>query len=201
MYKALFNFDDAAAQRKGLDRVDTWKSRSAGKLPLAIDCTAYLISAELSLKNVTCSLQRKLILVRAIVRFVNVMTDQEQKGLFGRSVQLLAAEIGLPDWLVELRYEATHARLPSLESLKCGLYEGLKWLKTEYWEAQSILHDRNKEKLLQLLIHYKLTPYVYLHDREHCQQCALVIFGETIRKRVLYSSHDVVKSVVNRTVK
>ena len=160
VYKALFNFDDAAAQRKGLDRVDAWRSRSAGKLPLAIDCTAYLISAELSLGNVTCSMQRKLILAMAIVRFVNGMTDQEQKGLYGRTVQSLAAEIGLPDWLVELRHDATHMRLPSLESLKWGLYEGLKWLKTEYWEAQSILHDGNEDKLLQLLIDFKITPDV-----------------------------------------
>lgn len=160
VYKALFNFDDAAAQRKGLDRVDAWRSRSAGKLPLGIDCTAYLISAELSLGNVTCSMQRKLILAMAIVRFVNGMTDQEQKGLYGRTVQSLAAEIGLPDWLVELRHDATHMRLPSLESLKWGLYEGLKWLKTEYWEAQSILHDGNEDKLLQLLIDFKITPDV-----------------------------------------
>lgn len=156
VYKVLYSFDDPDAQRKGLDRVAAWKSRSAGKLPLAIECTANLISAHLAQENVGCDVQGRLTLAMAIVRFVNGMVDQVQKGKFARSVQSIADEIGLPDWLVDLRHEATHASLPSMDTLQCGLRVSLSWLQGEYWEAQINVHDGNADKLSQLLNEYRL---------------------------------------------
>ena len=156
VYKALYSYDDPDVQRKGLDRVAAWKSRSAGKLPLAIECTANLISAQLALENVGSDVQGRLTLAMAIVRFVNGMVDQVQKGKFARSVQSIADEIGLPDWLVDLRHEATHASLPSMDTLQCGLRVSLSWLQGEYWEAQINVHDGNAKKLSQLLNEYRL---------------------------------------------
>ena len=83
------------------------------------------------------------------------MADQVQKGKFARSVQSIADEIGLPDWLVDLRHEATHASLPSMETLQCGLRASLSWLQSEYWEAQINVHQENVERLSQLLKEYR----------------------------------------------
>lgn len=154
VYITLYNFDNPEAQRRGVDRVAAWKSRSVGKLPLAIESTANLISAHLGLADVG-TVQGRLSLAMAIVRFVNGMVDQVQKGKFARSVQSVAEEIGLPDWLVDLRHEATHASLPSMDTLHCGLRASLSWLQGEYWEAQLKMHEDNMEKLLQLLNKYR----------------------------------------------
>lgn len=156
VYRTLFNFDDPEAQRRALDRVAAWKSRSVGKLPLAIESTANLISAHLGLVDGgTQDVQVRLTLAMAIVRFVNGMVDQVQKGKFARSVQSIGEEIGLPDWLVDLRHEATHASLPSTETLLCGLRASLAWLQEEYWEAQINMHEESSEKLKQLLNRYR----------------------------------------------
>lgn len=155
VYRALYNFDDPEIQRKGVDRVAAWKSRSAGKLPLAIECTANLVSSRLALNNVVDEIQGRLTLAMAIVRFVNGMVDQVQKGKFARSVQSIAGEIGLPDWLVDLRHEATHASLPSMETLQNGLHVSLCWLQEEYWEAQIKTHEENEQKLSRLLNEYR----------------------------------------------
>lgn len=156
VYRALFNFDDPEAQRRAVDRVAAWKSRSVGKLPLAIESTANLISAHLGLVDGgTRGVQGRLTLAMAIVRFVNGMVDQVQKGKFARSVQSIGEEIGFPDWLVDLRHEATHASLPSIETLHCGLRASLTWLQDKYWEAQLNMHEESTGKLQQLINKYR----------------------------------------------
>ena len=156
VYRTLFNFENPDAQRRAADRVAAWKSRSVGKLPLAIESTANLISAHLGLVDLgTRDVEGRLTLAMAIVRFVNGMVDQVQKGKFARSVQSIGEEIGLPDWLVDLRHEATHASLPSLETLHCGLRASLSWLEDEYWKAQLNMHEDSMAKLQQLLNKYR----------------------------------------------
>lgn len=170
VYRALYSFDNPENQRKGVDRVAAWRSRSSGKLPLAVECTTNLISAQLAVGNCDCDIQGRLTLSMAIVRFVNGMVDQVQKGKFARSVQSIADEIGLPDWLVDLRHEATHASLPSMETLQCGLRVSLSWLQGEYWEAQMNLHERNTEKLSQLLFEYRRVALSHVTSRKKVEK-------------------------------
>jgi ribosomal biogenesis protein LAS1 len=59
----------------------------------------------------------------AIVRLVNGLVDPMQNGLYARSIATIAVQIGLPQWLVELRHAATHEDLPSLELLRSGAQE------------------------------------------------------------------------------
>lgn len=49
-------------------------------------------------------------------------------------MQTIAEEIGIPDWLVDLRHDATHCSLPSLEILEAGCNLALTWLQSHYWE-------------------------------------------------------------------
>lgn len=58
----------------------------------------------------------------------------EQKGVYARSVQTIAEEMAIPDWLVDVRHDATHSSLPSLEVLETGCHIALAWLKTNYWD-------------------------------------------------------------------
>lgn len=167
VYRTLFNFDNPDAQRGAVDRVAAWKSRSVGKLPLAIESTANLVSAHLGLADLgTRDVEGRLTLAMAIVRFVNGMVDQVQKGKFARSVQSIGEEIGLPDWLVDLRHEATHAGLPSMETLHCGLRASLSWLQNEYWDAQLSMHEDSMEKLHQLLNKYRDVAFSHVLKRK-----------------------------------
>lgn len=54
----------------------------------------------------------------AIVRLVNGLVDPLQQGVYARPISSIAAQIGLPSWLVELRHAATHEDLPSLNLLR-----------------------------------------------------------------------------------
>jgi len=44
--------------------------------------------------------------------------------------------VGLPRWLVEVRHDGTHSRLPSLEVLRLAASQLLQWLRGFYWEPQ-----------------------------------------------------------------
>jgi ribosomal biogenesis protein LAS1 len=59
----------------------------------------------------------------ALIRLVNGLVDPLQSGTYARSILSIAAQIGLPAWLVELRHAATHEGLPSLELLRDGAKE------------------------------------------------------------------------------
>lgn len=154
IYQCLYSFDDVNLQRKGADRVMAWKSRSGGKLPLAIECTLDLVLAHLE-DTQAFAPEVQLILSMALVRFVNGMVDLNQKGLYARSVQAIADEIGLPDWLVDLRHEATHANLPSKHTLRAGVQVALSWLREEYWEAQIKMHKDSEIKLCEMIDTYQ----------------------------------------------
>lgn len=54
----------------------------------------------------------------AIIRLVNGLVDPLQQGIYARPISSIAAQIGLPSWLVEVRHAATHEDLPSLELLR-----------------------------------------------------------------------------------
>ena len=65
-----------------------------------------------------------------LVRFVNGFCDVEQKGREARSVASLAAALGIPETLVDLRHDATHGTLPSLAVLRLAGTTALAWLRT-----------------------------------------------------------------------
>lgn len=54
----------------------------------------------------------------ALIRLVNGLVDPLQLGVYARSIAAIAAQLGLPAWLVDLRHAATHEDLPSLELLR-----------------------------------------------------------------------------------
>lgn len=54
----------------------------------------------------------------AVIRLVNGLVDPLQQGVYARPISSIAAQIGLPSWLVEVRHAATHEDLPSLDLLR-----------------------------------------------------------------------------------
>lgn len=105
---------------------------SPASAPVALGLTAALLSA-LALPPSAGSLAKRLALASALVRLVNSLVDPLQQGLYARPVALLAAELGLPGWLVELRHAATHDDLPSVAVLTEAGREALAYLDNAYW--------------------------------------------------------------------
>ena len=76
-------------------------------------------------------------LSQAVIRTINGLVDEHQQNFYAVSILSLAGSIGLPAWLVELRHEATHGKLPNLFVLKTSVEALLSWLRVNYWQAQS----------------------------------------------------------------
>jgi hypothetical protein len=74
----------------------------------------------------------------AVVRGVNQATDDLQKGQFAQSILELAASVGIPRWVVDVRHDATHGqRLPGLQMLRMAAEALLLWLRDYYWARQA----------------------------------------------------------------
>lgn len=140
--------------KNAVDTVAYWQTR--GKLPHAVNATAWIVSAMLRDAKFTqtnengdpgsltlnfnldgISNPEEFVLRNAysmaLVRFVNGILDPFQQGSFAIALLALAKDIGLPYSFVEIRHWATHEQLPSLEILRSTSREALSWLNEKYW--------------------------------------------------------------------
>mmetsp|Transcript_11657 Transcript_11657/g.17418 ORF Transcript_11657/g.17418 Transcript_11657/m.17418 type:complete len:361 (-) Transcript_11657:10-1092(-) len=141
MYKALYGPNPEL----GISRMAIWRLR--GNVPQSIEATVQLVS----LANCTGETGR-LALAMTTIRCVNGVVDKLQKGKHAVNIEHLAVEAKLPHWLVEIRHQATHNALPSLQVLRAARCELLKYLDCTYWQAQlkALKRDRLRiEKVLE----------------------------------------------------
>ncbi|KAL5518691.1 LAS1 [Sanghuangporus vaninii] len=144
---------DTDAKLKAIHRLSAW--RAITPLPHALEAALSLLSSIIldqnyvveshrqqgtlngsfdfpTSKNIS-ALNIRQSYATAILRLVNGLVDPLQLGTYARSIASIAAQIGLPLWLVELRHAATHEDLPSLELLRTGAKESLTWLLHKYF--------------------------------------------------------------------
>ncbi|XP_055499568.1 ribosomal biogenesis protein LAS1L [Leucoraja erinacea] len=127
---------DSKLQRQALDRISAWKCRYGNSTPLAVECTANLILCKLhDHAGETASSELVLSYGLALVRFVNLITERKQKR-FVVPLRRLANEMNIPEWIVNLRHELTHRRLPTLGWCRKGCEFVLEWLRQQYWNQQ-----------------------------------------------------------------
>ncbi|KAF2984995.1 hypothetical protein EK904_013502 [Melospiza melodia maxima] len=105
-------------------------------MPLAVDSTAELIRCKVldssgRLKSHELILSYGL----ALVRFVNLITERKQKTV-SIPLRQLAREVDIPVWVVDLRHELTHGKLPRLALCRKGCDVVLEWLRKMYWNRQ-----------------------------------------------------------------
>ncbi|XP_012316281.1 ribosomal biogenesis protein LAS1L isoform X2 [Aotus nancymaae] len=128
--------DDHKLQRYALNRITVWRSRSGNELPLAVASTADLVRCKLL--DVTGGLgtdELRLLYGMALVRFVNLISERKTK--FAKlPLKCLAQEVNIPDWIVDLRHELTHKKMPHLNDCRRGCYFVLDWLQKTYWCRQ-----------------------------------------------------------------
>ncbi len=87
----------------------------------------------------------------AIVRFVNSVLDNYQRGQYALSLNLLAKQINLPAKFVELRHAATHESMPAMRVLRQGCRDALEWWHEQYWLPNIALLDTPAHQLIKLI--------------------------------------------------
>ncbi|XP_012999979.1 ribosomal biogenesis protein LAS1L isoform X3 [Cavia porcellus] len=135
--------DDHKLQRYALNRITVWRSRLGNELPLAVASTADLIRCKLM--DVTGGLgtdELRLLYGMALVRFVNLLSERKTK-FTKLPLKFLAQEVNIPDWIVELRHELTHKKMPHINDCRRGCYFVLDWLQKTYWchQLENSLRD------------------------------------------------------------
>lgn len=70
---------------------------------------------------------------------MNGFVDTAQRGVFAAPIHRLAEQLSIPLYMVEIRHDVTHGRLPSIEYLRIAAKDALRWLDVHYWLPQSQL--------------------------------------------------------------
>ncbi|OCT67425.1 ribosomal biogenesis protein LAS1L [Xenopus laevis] len=127
---------DCKLQRDALHRISAWKSRYGNSMPLAVECTADLVRCKiLDMSGGMGAEELVLLYGLALVRFVNLITERKQKTV-AIPLRRLANELKIPEWVVNLRHELTHGKLPKLCMCRKGWDCVMEWLRREYWSRQ-----------------------------------------------------------------
>ncbi|KAF8912949.1 Las1-like-domain-containing protein [Gymnopilus junonius] len=153
-----------------INRISAW--RTVTSLPHALESTlALLVPLVHDKKQIFLStLQLRQSYATAILRLVNGLVDPLQVGTYARSITSIAQQLGIPNWLVELRHASTHEDLPSLDLLREATRHALTWLLQNYFlpilnpvaETEQIFHPlRPLQPLLKL---YKATMKTITRD-------------------------------------
>ncbi|OMJ70471.1 hypothetical protein SteCoe_31544 [Stentor coeruleus] len=126
-------------------------------LPVRIECTRTIFSClkELTNNPNPASLLTlkgevpKLAISMVITRCTNLIMDLYNDCKYARSVSNTARSIKYPDFLVDLRHDATHSSLPSMFLLSKAINALINWLYEEYWSKQNNHLIEKTEKVLQ----------------------------------------------------
>lgn len=90
----------------------------------------------------------------AIIRGVNGLTDAALNPYKAQSVHTLACKLDLPNWLVNVRHDASHNELPTLSCLRICATTLLQWLNDRYHVPLHLSRDNEANRALKLLHQY-----------------------------------------------
>ncbi|OQR88977.1 hypothetical protein ACHHYP_06537 [Achlya hypogyna] len=93
----------------------------------------------------------RLLYASTILRCVNGLADASQKGAYAMAVSTLAMRIGIPLWVVDVRHEAAHTKLPALPTLQLAASTLRQWLFEHYWQPQESAIRQRVERVSGLL--------------------------------------------------
>jgi len=179
--------------QSAIQRVALWRTRvDQGRLPLSIESTSNL--AEVMLNDYTTTTQTnsssrssssyttmslRLAYASVIIRGVNGIADSIQRNTsfnnnssndnnnyYTNSVSNLCDRIGLPTWVVDLRHDASHNDLPSLQALRLASCTLLGFLGNVYWGVHERLGWEVSGKAVYLLGLYKQSVKAWMSGKD-----------------------------------
>lgn len=133
-----FIYSDTPNVFEALNLLQLWKSRCPA-LPSGIESTLTLLQVQVqdihSFDDAADDHVSRLAYSSAIMRFINHTLDKETAK--GSSLYQAAKNMGVPDWIVNLRHDTAHNNtLPSLVLLRDATLIALEWLRNNYWNKQ-----------------------------------------------------------------
>ncbi|RZF38190.1 hypothetical protein LSTR_LSTR005551 [Laodelphax striatellus] len=131
--------DDKQAMQEAYKKMCIWNARSPN-LPAGVESTMELLQVMLcdeKCDNRSYS-EKDLALMysSAILRFLNHLKSMHRTLEDNKVASLydMAMDYGLPDWIINLRHEASHqCSLPSIHLLRSAQVIAFDWLKANYW--------------------------------------------------------------------
>nr|XP_039260795.1 ribosomal biogenesis protein LAS1L-like [Styela clava] len=138
VYFNLF-YGDRYQIRAALNQISIWRARFAGRIPVAIEATAQLFECFLH-EGGSNTMTKRQCMSTALSQFVGLLTERSLKTTgYHTPIHVRGEEMGIPEWIVNLRHEAAHGFVPSFLMLDKGVKFAFEWLKTVHWEK---LHEK-----------------------------------------------------------
>lgn len=192
----FYDYNDTTDNRKNaILKVKGLLTR--GKLPHGVEATSLLTSIVLDdlHGNGIDSSVLQLSYTMALVRFVNGLLDPYQQSNYAIPMHLLAKQLNLPTYFVELRHMGTHETLPSLDILRSTCSKALAWLYDNYWchveEPAQAVQDFMEEPLTDAIEFRSNDLKTRIDDSQICNNLKMF---KRIRKQDLdkvYEPNDI----------
>lgn len=141
VYTKIYS-EDAVDQRWAVDRISAWAARGYPIVPVGVECTEALVRAQIQdyavQHNISVSnfADVSLMYSIALIRFVTLLCEQWQHPEYNLPLRDIARKHGIPDWIIQLRHQATHSTLPPLDKLRSAAATCLAWLDEQFWKLE-----------------------------------------------------------------
>ena len=190
VYNLSFN-GDAESKKLASKRMAAWRAR--GTLPASVDATATLLDAiccDCPTMGAVASrdMQARCTHGIALMRFVNMITEFDQTGIYAQSVQRIASRLGVPEWIVDARHSVAHNDLPGLELLRGAAQFCLVWLKENYWELQLGQWTEAETKVANAVCQYSQKAHEVLKNHLVKKKSGVQISGVSELSKVVTES-------------
>uniref|UniRef100_A0A915Q182 Uncharacterized protein n=1 Tax=Setaria digitata TaxID=48799 RepID=A0A915Q182_9BILA len=158
----LYRSDKIFELKHAVALIVSWKARLGDSVHVAADMTEMLLRAVIMDKETRNDDwfrigNVKLAYCAAIIRFVNYVNEICQSKYEFKTIASAVSDVGIPEWVVDIRHNATHSHLPSLQSLRLAAAYCRNWLWEHHWSrpvAEAIglnfnMQNENDENELQ----------------------------------------------------
>jgi len=132
--QAIYNSEDVEELKTAVEILNMWKCRGGDQTPLFIQISTDILRAMIFDKtpclDENTSDVAEHIYCSVITRFVNYTNDCYANPERRMSIMDTLVQAGIPAWIVDLRHDAAHRKMPSIASMR----EALKFCRSWFWE-------------------------------------------------------------------
>ncbi|XP_068622765.1 uncharacterized protein [Battus philenor] len=201
LYMNIFSSESTNfTKEEALVSLQIWKSRNPF-LPSGIESTLTLLEVHVQdIKNDDTVNDQiiRLAYSTALMRFVNHMLDSQTAK--GNSLYAAAKNLGVPDWIIDLRHDTAHGNsLPSIELLREATSISLHWLKNNYWDkhkeivndyvCRQIDSDENDANKITALMNFCFSLSICAHSKLNIKSLADIPDAD-MRKAIVNDIQD-----------
>ncbi|XP_071039243.1 uncharacterized protein [Parasteatoda tepidariorum] len=169
VYEYAFS-DDLKKNRWAVEQITVWETRCWPSLPTAVEATLLLVRSKIQdhlyeASKFFCNAQEvEMMYSNAVVRFVNLLLENDQNSRNKKRLFTLAEERNIPPWIVDIRHNSTHGFHPTLPILRMAYETIMAYLEKIFWLPEksrvcAIIKFVDEAPIVELLEDYKLLQY------------------------------------------